>query len=202
MTKLLGICLAVKLARLTSTWTVKRPLRARRRLRRLDLLQIAYSATTVVRAYRERYGWRIAQCLVYQAASNAAFILLKDMHHNPESTTDHVHADGYNTYGIRRHTPISDRATAFEECFRCLLGTGLQHMLPCGIARMVYHTSRELKVQLPEAVEQMLQMVAETSWQPSDLHQISSLYPNWVTEKKNAQHQTSKKYDMDEVLTK
>jgi hypothetical protein len=46
-------------------------------------------------------------------------------------------------------------------------------MLPRGIARMVYHTATLLKVQLPDAVEQMLGMVAQTAWQPSEMLVLS-----------------------------
>ena len=33
-------------------------------------------------------------------------------------------------------------------------------------------------MQLPEAVKQMLDVVAETAWRPADLNRLSSIYPN------------------------
>jgi hypothetical protein len=55
----------------------------------------------------------------------------------------------------------------------------MQMMLPHAIARMLHRSALLLQVILPEAVDQMLIMITETSWQPSDLHQLDSVYSTW-----------------------
>lgn len=72
--------------------------------------------------------------------------------------------------------------TAFEECFRYLLASGMQQMLPRAIARMVYHTARQLAVELPMLVQSTLQLVSNTAWRPSEVRMLSSVYPNYATE--------------------
>ena len=45
---------------------------------------------------------------------------------------------------------------------------------------MVYQVALQQKIQLPDSVEQMLRVVAETAWRPSDLHQLSSIFPSYL----------------------
>lgn len=51
-------------------------------------------------------------------------------------------------------------------------------MLSRGIARMIYHTTMKLELNLPRLVERMLQIVAETAWHPSDWQYLDSIFPN------------------------
>ena len=75
--------------------------------------------------------------------------------------------------------PIKDTHSATEEIFRCLLATGTQMMLPRAIARMLHRSALLLQLRLPESVDQMLVMITKTSWRPSDIHQLDSMYSTW-----------------------
>ena len=97
--------------------------------------------------------------------TSAIFIFLQEMQ---ESSSDMV----------EDLSPTTEIEGAFEECFRCLLGCGVQQMLSRGIARMIYHTVTKLDLRLPRLVERMLQIVAEVAWQPSDLQYLDSIFPN------------------------
>lgn len=81
---------------------------------------------------------------------------------------------------------------------RCLLACGVQQMQPRGIARMLCHTAHQLEVQLPDAVQQMLHIMAETVWQPSDVRHFDSCYPNLhIVGQVNAKEHD---YEMDSIL--
>lgn len=71
------------------------------------------------------------------------------------------------------NSEIHEMENSFAECFRCLLSAGLQEMNARGIARMVYCTALEFGVTLPESVQQMNRLLAESAWQPSDVNQVS-----------------------------
>ena len=63
-----------------------------------------------------------------------------------------------------------------------------------------YHTAVQLHVQLPEAVKQMLKVVAETAWRPTDLNLLSSLYRNpAMTDGRSAKVVD---YQMEDILRK
>lgn len=57
-------------------------------------------------------------------------------------------------------------------------------MLARGVARMVYQTAVEQKLELPANVQQMLNIVNETAWQSSDLQKFNSMYPNYAIARK------------------
>ena len=157
-----------------------------------DALRFAHRAATMVRDFRETYGLKVTLPFIFQLSGVATFILLRDMQANtsPENSPNE----------IRSNIPNSQIQTSFEECFRCLIGAGMQYMLPRAIARLLYHSATQLRVKLPDAVEQMLGMVAETAWRPSDLHQLNSCWPNWAasgTWKRN-----DKNVQMEDMLRK
>lgn len=64
---------------------------------------------------------------------------------------------------------------SFEEWFQCLLGMGMQNLPPWAIARSIYQGATHMKIQLPHNVLRMLEVVADTAWQPSDLLELNSL---------------------------
>jgi hypothetical protein len=141
-----------------SSGTVKNELRRQK-------LEYAFKAAYLSRDFGSEYGWKIASSYISQQATSAIFIFLQEMQ---ESSTEMV----------QDFSPTSDVERAFEECFRCLLGCGVQQMLSRGIARMIYHTVTKLDLKLPGLVERMLQIVAETAWQPHDLQYLDSIFPN------------------------
>lgn len=95
---------------------------------------------------------------------------------------------------------VAENAAALEECMRCLLACGVQQMQPRGIARMLYHTANQLGVQLPDAVKQILHIMAETAWQTSDVDHFDSCYPHLhlIGQAGTKEHD----YEMDSVLRK
>ena len=56
------------------------------------------------------------------------------------------------------------------------------------------------EIQLPDSVEQMLRVVAETAWRPSDLHQLSSIHGSFLGA--NDRPQRWKTANMEDVLRK
>ena len=141
----------------------------------LKTRQYAYRAATSLRDYRATYGLKLTTPSIFHAATLASFILLHDMQLNPSTSRSPS-----DSLPKRTTNSITDTQSAFEECFRCLLGGGLQLMLPRGIARMLYHTARQMRVQLPSIVLHMLRIVADTAWRPSDMDHLNSSYPNWA----------------------
>lgn len=125
-------------------------------------LQWAYRATTCMRDFCEAYGLKIIPSFgILQQGAPSAFILLRNLQSDPHSRN---RATRTSTVLNIFESPLDNTTAAFEECFRCMLGAGLQTILPRGIARMVYRTATQMEVELPESVRQMIAMVAETSW--------------------------------------
>jgi hypothetical protein len=136
-----------------------------RNMLRRSKLDYAFKAAYLSRDFGSEYGWKIAPPYISQQTTSAIFIFLQEMQ---ESSND-MDQDSSGTSDVER---------AFGECFRCLLGCGVQQMLSRGIARMIYHTAMKLELNLPRLVESMLQIVAETAWQPSDWQYLDSIFPN------------------------
>lgn len=143
---------------------------------RLGAVSTAHEAATLLQAYRRTYGLKIATPHLTQVMAISAFILLEDLpnpiraaHSSPHSDVDRSTTDPQPTWTSK---------SAFEEIFRCLLGAGMQAMLPRGIARMVYRTTEQMQIRLPARVNQMMKIAAELAWQPKDLLRLSSGYPN------------------------
>lgn len=134
--------------------------------------ELAFTAARNLRDFRQVYGYKITPPFLWQHATVAAFILLNDIDEFASRQTPRTARPS------ERSPPIVDVDVAFEECVRCILACGVQMLLPRAIARMLYLTSIQSKKQLPETVEQMMQIMAEISWQPSDLRRLNSIYPN------------------------
>jgi hypothetical protein len=125
-------------------------------------------AAYLSRDFGSEYGWKIAPPYIPQQTTSAIFIFLQEMQERSADMVQGVSA----TVDVERE---------FEDCFRCLLGIGVQQMLSRGISRMIYHTATELELKLPRLVERMLQIVAETAWQPDDWQYLDSIFPNPIT---------------------
>ena len=140
------------------------------------LMGYVFRSANLVRWNRIAYGHGIPNAWIWQASAIVLFNLLPEMPNGrgpvpemPQAPED----DG----------PTRNITSAFEECFCCIMATGLQQMLPRGIARMVYHSAQQLNVQLPARVMQMLDLAADAGWRPSDVHMVDSVYPNMATER-------------------
>lgn len=132
-----------------------------------DNVDAALRVATIVRDYREAFGFQITGTLTWQAAVFALYVFLPHM--KPDARLRTIHS-----FGLR------DIDAGFTECFRCLLASGLFIMLPRAIARMIYRTSLEMQIDIPEDVKRMLVLIADTAWQPSDVHCLASSFPNWL----------------------
>jgi hypothetical protein len=137
-----------------------------------ESLIFAHETAQYLHDFREMYGYKITPTAIMHAAALASSILLRNMR-------DTQPYDGVNgLYEMPPSSSLEDIHGSFEECFRCLLGMGMQNLLPRAIARMIYRTSEELQVKLPSNVVQMLQIVYDSAWQESDLRLMNSKYPN------------------------
>ena len=141
-----------------SSTTVRNELRKQK-------LEYALQAAYLCRDFGSEYGWKIVPPYIPQQTTSAIFIFIQEM----REASDDMVEDASATSEVER---------AFEDCFRCLLGCGVQQMLSRGIARMIYHTTMKLALKLPRRAEDMLQIVAETAWQPDDLQYLDSIFPN------------------------
>ncbi|KAI5254879.1 hypothetical protein E4T42_02115 [Aureobasidium subglaciale] len=108
--------------------------------------------------FRHHYGLKIIPPYFVQANGVVCFTLLQDLS-NPAS------------------------AAAFKEAFRCLLGAGMQFLWARGMARMLHLTAQNTGIQLPKAIETMLEAVADTAWKKSDTEMLSSCWPNYAIAK-------------------
>lgn len=125
-------------------------------------LDFAYSTSSLLANYRAAYGYRNTAMFVLQSAIVAVFSLLSE---------------------LRRHPPGPDSLAqprteiALEEVFRCLFACGVQMMVARGVARMAYHAAREMNCQLPPSVEELMQMLENSAWDPEDVLRIHSSLP-------------------------
>lgn len=56
-------------------------------------------------------------------------------------------------------------------------------MIGRGVARMVYHTSKEGNTALPQSTQRLLDVVKDVVWTSTDVKHISSDFPNWGMQK-------------------
>jgi hypothetical protein len=153
-----------------------------------NTLTLAHRSAQMLSDFRERFGLKIIPALLLQLQAVAAGVLI----HDPElanktsaSTTD---AD----------STINDSRAAFDEVFRCLLGTGVESILARGIARMTYQTALQFQVALSTGILSMLKLMAETAWRPSDVTLMKSNFPNFATTRGHDDHEER----LTELLTK
>ena len=154
-------------------------------------IQLAHRSAQILQDFRERYGLKITPIWLMQLQAVAAGVLALD----PELASPTT----ITTPGAAEHADtINTSAAALEEVFRCLLGTGVEIILPRAIARMTYQTAYKQKVVLSESTQSMLRLMSETAWRPSDARLISSTYPNFAT----TQGYDDSEERMSELLTK
>lgn len=132
-------------------------------------LRFAHRTTVMVADLRRGYGFGILPLFVWHVCSIALTAFLMEMSSANVDPSNRTHID-----------------SSFEECFRCLLSAGMQQLLPRIVARSVWHTARELNVELPASVVQMLQLVADSAWQATDLHGVNAAYPSYAVPRANA----------------
>ena len=113
----------------------------------------------------------LAPFIVYQQSAPAVIILLLALKEDAKSKelnfADHQQLRQFSE-------PISAMTPALEECFRCLLTTSMQVVLPRSIAQMLYQFAVQSKIPLSESITEMLSMTAETMWKSVDLAALSS----------------------------
>ena len=154
-------------------------------------IQLAHRCAQILQDFRERYGLKITPIWLMQLQAVAAGVLALD----PELASSTT----ITTPGAAEHADtINTSAAALEEVFRCLLGTGVEIILPRAIARMTYQTAFKQKVVLSENTQSILRIMSETAWRPSDVRLVSSTYPNFAT----TQGYDDSEERMSELLTK
>lgn len=135
-------------------------------------IPLAYRAAQILRDFRKRYGLKITPAWLLQLQAVAVNVLLLD----PDL------ANATPSLPLQRFTdtPINDSQGAFEEIFRCLLGTGVEVMIARAIARMTFHTATRQKFHFSPHTWTLLQIMSDTAWRPSDLSSINSAFPNFA----------------------
>lgn len=156
-----------------------------------NVIQLAHRSAQILREFRERYGLKIYPTWLLQLQAVAAGVLVADPElANPTIVTSPGATENSET--------ITTSAAALEEVFRCLLGTGVEIMIARAIARMTYQTALKQKVILSQSTQNLLQIMSETAWRPSDAKMISSKYPNFATTRGYGDSEER----MSELLTK
>lgn len=135
---------------------------------------LAHRAAQILRDFRERYGLKVSPAWLLQLQAVTAGVLLAD----PELSSPTTVA---SPTSMERDGMIRDSHTAFDEVFRCLLGTGVEVMIARGIARMMYHTAQEQDIAVSRSTREMLTIMSHTAWRPSDLSLMNSRFPNFAT---------------------
>lgn len=139
--------------------------------------------------HRREYTLETAGSYCIQAGALTSFKALKML------------AEYRNGGSIREDLPdgaLDDLESAFEEGFRCTLGTGSQLALAAGVARMVVQTASQLNA-LPRSVMRALNAIRpmlDDAHRPKD---TSSAYVNYALV---ARAQADEDTRMDEILRK
>jgi hypothetical protein len=145
---------------------------------RRDNLMFAHQTAQFLKDFRIHYGYKTTPTAVMHAAAIATSILLRSMKDIQTRIGPVSHLSRLREVSIA--DSLEDIHSSFEECFQCLLSMGMQALLPRAIARNIYNWAMQLKINLPQNVVQMLKIVSESAWKPTDLHELNSLYPNWI----------------------
>lgn len=142
-----------------------------------EAIPLAHRAAQILRDFRERYGLKISPAWLLQLQSVTSGVLVLD----PQLADANIIVSLDATNDDRA---IQNSRAAFDEVFRCLLGTGVEVIIARGVARMMYHTALDKKVALSHPTRSLLQIMSDTAWRPSDLSLLSnSNYPNFATTK-------------------
>lgn len=139
--------------------------------------------------HRTKYTLESASAYCFQAAAVASFSALRML------------AEYRNAGGIREDLPgdaLYCLESAFEESFRCTLGTGAQLAMAAGVVRMILQTASQLHA-LPRSVMRALAAIhpmLENRYRPTD---TSSAYVNYALAKRSKADEDAR---MDELLKK
>ncbi|KAM0713477.1 hypothetical protein Q7P37_010439 [Cladosporium fusiforme] len=134
-------------------------------------IPLAHRAAQILKEFRERYGLKITPAWLLQLQAVAVNVLLLD----PDL------ADvGRSRPQQYADDPIENSQSAFDETFRCLLGTGVEVMIARAIARMTFHTAMAQKINFSQETWSLLQMMSDTAWRPSDISLVNSVFPNFA----------------------
>jgi hypothetical protein len=154
------------------------------------VVPIAVQAARILADFRKLYGLKISPAWFLLLQAVTASVLMQD----PGLTETPIVAA---LEANHPHDQITDSHAAFDEVFRCLLGSGVEILIARGIARMMYHTAIERKIVLSQSTRAMLQIMSDTAWQPSDLSLVNSMFPNFASTKV---HEPTER--LTELLTK
>ncbi|KAI5371147.1 hypothetical protein Slin15195_G020190 [Septoria linicola] len=146
-------------------------------------LSFAYQAAQALRDFRQRYGLKVTPAWLLQLQAVAASVLMLDPVLTQPSDNITSPAAAETLAAESESRTIRDSHTAFDEVFRCLLGSGVEVMISRGIARMTYHTALEQKIELSRSTRTMLKIMSDTAWKPSDLSLLNSMFPDFTTTK-------------------
>lgn len=138
-------------------------------------IELAHISSQILRDFRHQYGLKISPAwLLHLEAVTASVLLLDPVLTRPAALSSPTAQD-------TESTQIQDSHTAFDEVFRCLMGSAVEVVISRGIARMIYHTALQQGVALSPSTRKMLQLMSETAWRPRDLSLVNSIFPNFVT---------------------
>ena len=187
---------------------------------RRRMLAITYNAANILRDYRQTYGYKSTPAILYHLATITGFILLRALETDQQASSSTL-AESRHTSTTEgnillraletdqqasssplaesRHTTTTEGTSlAFEECLRCLMASGVQLVQPRGLARMLCGTAIQRNILVSSVAKEMLQIIAETAWGPSDLRRFDSCYPNHaLTAEPNV---SARDREMDHVL--
>lgn len=131
-------------------------------------------AVRLLRNFRKTYGFKSSPAFMFQSAAIASSVLLNHL----ESAPSQPEVAGERTTDRRESIE-----SAFGESYRCLLALGTRIMIGRGVARMVFHTSRQTHKSLPASIQRLLDIFREVVWTSTDIHYISSSFPNFCMAK-------------------
>ena len=130
----------------------------------------ALLAAALLRDYRQTYGLKVTLPAIFQAQAAASFYLLLRL-----NTAAGQEKPVFLSAG---DSVREDVTAAFEETFRCLLGSSTEVMVARGVLRMLIYTAMHLSIDLPQSAVSATQNMQV--WQSSDIDRISSEYPNYA----------------------
>lgn len=128
----------------------------------------ALRSAAMLRDFRQLYSLKIGSTSIYQAQAVTSMYLLRRL--------DTASGTAPSIFLARSDSIRDDMLAAFEECFRCLLGSSTYIMMARAVFRMLVQTASRLRITLTPALVAAVQTFQ--SWDPQDLEQISSSYPN------------------------
>lgn len=129
-------------------------------------LNACFAVSKTLKDYRESHGYSISLQYQFQQASVCAFALIDELTNKTVESSANAQLTG-------------NRLPAFEECFRCIIGCGVQATLPRGVARMLCLKARRANVPWSQAMEEIIRIVEKTAWEPSDIDKFNSTYPSY-----------------------